>query len=181
VKFLTAFSAFSACAALLAATAGSPALADGHMEDAATEPSAEAIAAAEAAEIAYHSAQQIYLSGLMATDGWYTMEGGLRWRYTDYVGTGEKPTASDTVTVHYAGTFIDGEQFDSSFDRGTPATFPLSGLIPAWEMAIPQMGVGDTIEIAAPATLAYGPRGRRTIPGGATLLFTVQLISIAGR
>ncbi len=154
-----------------------PALADQHAE----QPTPEQIAQAEAAEIAYHSAQQIYLSGLKAADGWYTMEGGLRWRYTDYVGTGAKPTASDTVTVHYAGTFIDGETFDSSFDRGTPATFPLSGLIPAWEMAIPQMGVGDTIEIAAPATLAYGPRGRRTIPGGATLLFTVKLLDIAGQ
>ena len=138
-------------------------------------------AEAEAAELAYHNAQQAYLSGLMASDGWYTMEGGLRWRYVDYRGTGPKPTVDDTVTVHYAGTFIDGTTFDSSFDRGTPATFPLRGLIPAWKLAIPQMAVGETIEIAAPASLAYGPRGRRTIPGGATLLFKVQLLDIAGR
>lgn len=136
---------------------------------------------AEAAALAYHNAQQAYLSGLMASDGWYTMEGGLRWRYVEYRGTGAKPTVDDTVTVHYAGTFIDGTTFDSSFDRGTPATFPLSGLIPAWKLAIPQMAVGETIEIAAPASLAYGPRGRRTIPGGATLLFKVQLLDIAGR
>ncbi len=181
--------ALSASLALAVAGYSLPALADGHTDggsgEQSSEPTAEeaakALAEAEAAAIAYHSAQQIYLSGLKAEDGWYTMQGGLRWRYTDYVGTGAKPTAADTVTVHYAGTFIDGETFDSSFDRGTPATFPLNGLIPAWEMAIPQMGVGDTIEIAAPATLAYGPRGRRSIPGGATLLFTVQLISIAGR
>lgn len=152
----------------LGLVAGHPALANEQAE-------------AEAAELAYHNAQQAYLSGLMAQDGWYTIEGGLRWRYLDYVGTGPKPTVADTVTVHYAGTFIDGTTFDSSFDRGTPATFPLDGLIPAWKLAIPQMAVGETIEIAAPATLAYGPRGRRTIPGGATLLFKVQLLDIAGR
>lgn len=88
---------------------------------------------------------------------------------------------SDTVTVHYAGTFIDGEGFDSSYDRGTPATFGLSRLIPAWKLAIPEMHVGEKIEIAAPASLAYGPNGRGEIPGGATLLFTVELIEIAGR
>lgn len=136
---------------------------------------------AELAERAYHNAQQAYLSGLQTSDGWYTMEGGLRWRYLEYRGTGDSPTPADTVTVHYAGTFVDGETFDSSYDRGTPATFPLSGLIPAWEMAIPQMRVGETIELAAPTTLAYGPRGRGPIPGGATLLFKVELISIEGR
>jgi len=109
------------------------------------------------------------------------MEGGLRWRYVEYLGTGDRPTSADTVTVNYEGSFIDGEVFDSSYQSGRPATFPLSGLIAAWEMAIPQMRVGETIELAAPATLAYGPRGRGPIPGGATLLFKVELISIAER
>lgn len=136
---------------------------------------------AEMDERAYHNAQQAYLSGLQAQDGWYTMEGGLRWRYLEYRGTGESPTPSDTVTVHYAGTFIDGETFDSSYDRGTPATFPLTGLIKAWGMAIPEMRVGEIIELAAPASLAYGPRGRGPIPGGATLVFKVELLEIKGR
>jgi len=135
---------------------------------------------AEMDERAYHNAQQVYLSGLQTTDGWYTMEGGLRWRYLEYRGTGASPESTDTVTVHYAGTFIDGETFDSSYDRGTPATFPLTGLIPAWGMAIPQMRVGEIIELAAPATLAYGPRGRGPIPGGATLVFKVELLGIEG-
>ncbi len=74
--------------------------------------------------------------------------------------------------------FTDGATFDSSFDRGEPATFPLGRLIRAWQLAIPQMGVGDTIELAAPATLAYGPTGKGPIPGGATLLFKVQLLGI---
>ena len=134
----------------------------------------------EMTERAYHNAQSSYLSGLQAADGWYTMEGGLKWRYLEYRGTGESPEPSDTVTVHYAGTFIDGEGFDSSYERGRPATFPLKGLIPAWGMAIPQMRVGEIIELAAPATLAYGPRGRGPIPGGATLIFKVELLGIEG-
>ncbi len=129
-------------------------------------------------DIAWMSEQQAYLAGLMAEDGWYSMDGGLRWRYVEYAGSQEKPSVADTVTVHYAGTFIDGETFDSSFDRGEPATFPLGPLIKAWQMAIPQMGVGDTIEIAAPADVAYGSKGKGPIPGGATLLFKVQLIGI---
>ena len=129
-------------------------------------------------DIAWMSAQQAYPAGLKAEDGWYTMDGGLRWRYVEYAGSDEKPTLADRVTVHYAGTFIDGETFDSSFDRGEPATFPLGRLVEAWQMAIPQMGVGDTIEIVAPADLAYGPKGKGPIPGGATLLFTVKLIAI---
>ena len=164
--------------AVAAAFASSGALAEAHLESAeAQEQSAE-----EAAEErAFHNAQQAYLSGLSTTDGWYTMEGGLRWRYVEYRGSGEKPTAADTVTVNYEGSFIDGEVFDSSYTRGRPATFPLRGLIEAWEMAIPQMHVGETIELAAPASLAYGPRGRGPIPGGATLLFKVELIAIEGR
>lgn len=130
-------------------------------------------------DIAWMNAQQAYLTGLSHEDGWRTMPGGLKWRYLEYAGSDEKPSVEDTVTVHYAGTFIDGETFDSSFDRGEPATFPLGKLIKAWQVAIPRMGVGDTIEIAAPADLAYGPKGKGPIPGGATLLFKVELIGIA--
>ena len=174
----------------LSIAASGAALAQDGAADRANKPQASTQTAAEAAEAEaaaetqariYLNAQQAYLAGLQASDGWYTMEGGLRWRYVEYVGRGERPTAADTVTVHYAGTFIDGESFDSSYERGQPATFPLSGLIPAWEMAIPQMRVGETIEIAAPADLAYGPRGRGPIPGGATLVFKVELLGIAGR
>ena len=129
-------------------------------------------------DIAWMSAQQAYLSGLKAEDGWRSMDGGLRWRYVTYAGSDRKPRLSDRVTVHYAGTFIDGTTFDSSYDRGVPATFPLGRLVEAWQMAIPLMGVGDTIEIAAPADLAYGPKGKGPIPGGATLLFKVDLIDI---
>jgi FKBP-type peptidyl-prolyl cis-trans isomerase FkpA len=130
---------------------------------------------------AWHNRQQLALAGRQASDGWRWMEGGLLWRRVVGDGSGAHPTVDDTVTVHYVGTFVDGETFDSSRQRGSPASFPLRGLIPAWQRAIPQMGVGDTIELAIPATLAYGTTGRGPIPGGATLLFEIELLDIAGR
>lgn len=129
-------------------------------------------------DIAWHNAQQAYIAALKQEDGWRPLPGGLKWRRIAGDGSGARPTVEDVVTVHYAGTFTDGTTFDSSFDRGEPATFPLGRLIEAWQLAIPQMGVGDTIELAAPALLAYGPTGKGPIPGGATLLFKVQLIGI---
>lgn len=129
-------------------------------------------------DIAWQNAQQAYIAALRQADGWQPLPGGLKWRRIAGDGTGAKPTVEDVVTVHYAGTFTDGGTFDSSFDRGEPATFPLGKLIKAWQLAIPQMGVGDTIELAAPALLAYGPVGKGPIPGGATLLFKVQLLGI---
>ena len=129
-------------------------------------------------DMAWMSAQQSYLAALKAEDGWQALPDGLYWRRLEGDGFGPHPTVDDVVTVHYAGTFLDGQTFDSSFDRGEPATFPLGRLVKAWQMAIPEMGVGDTIEIATPAALAYGPQGKGPIPGGATLLFKVQLLGI---
>lgn len=131
-----------------------------------------------AQDIVWQSQQQAYLSGLKTADGWYWEEGGVRWRYVNYAGSQTKPAVSDTVTIHYEGKLIDGTVFDSSFERGEPATFPLSRLIKGWQVAIPQMGVGDTIEIAIPADQAYGPVGRGPIPGNATLIFKVELFGI---
>lgn len=129
-------------------------------------------------DAAWHNRQSAALAQLQASDGWVSMEGGLRWRRIAGDGTGDRPSVRDVVTLHYAGTLVDGTEFDSSYRRGQPATFPLGGLIPAWQMAVPHMGVGDTIEIAAPSDLAYGPVGQGPIPGGATLLFTIELLSI---
>lgn len=132
--------------------------------------------------IAWLTQQQVYLNTLKAQDGWNWKEGGLRWRWaqtpSSSYGKGRKPLVSDTVTVHYEGTFIDGAVFDSSYERGEPATFPLARLIKAWQIAIPEMSAGDTIEIAAPADLAYGAVGNPRIAGGATLIFKVELIDI---
>jgi FKBP-type peptidyl-prolyl cis-trans isomerase FkpA len=129
---------------------------------------------------AWHAQQQIYLLGLAPEDGWHFVEGGVRWRWVTYFASTRKPTVADRITVHYEGKLLDGTVFDSSFARGEPATFPLGRLVPGWQLAIPNMGVGDTIEIAIPSDLAYGPEGRGPIPPNATLLFKVELIGIEG-
>jgi len=130
---------------------------------------------------AWHNKQMLALAERSGAQGWHAMEGGLKWRRIKGDGTGRHPTVNDVVTLHYAGSLIDGTEFDSSYARGEPATFPLRALIPAWQMAVPQMGVGDTIEIALPSDLGYGPRGKGPIPGGATLLFKIELIEILTR
>lgn len=129
-------------------------------------------------DLAWHNRQQAAIAELKAEDGWQVLPGGLKWRRLAGDGSGQKPTVEDTVTVHYAGRLLDGTQFDSSYDRGEPATFPLGRLVKAWQLAIPQMGVGDTIELYTPADLAYGPVGKGPIPGNATLVFKVELLRI---
>jgi FKBP-type peptidyl-prolyl cis-trans isomerase len=129
-------------------------------------------------DMAWHMAQQEALASRTMAEGWSWLPGGVLWRRTKGNGAGDHPTVNDTVTVHYVGTFTDGEVFDSSRARGRPATFPLGGLIRAWQEAIPMAGVGDTIELAIPASMGYGPVGRGPIPGDATLLFEIELLGI---
>jgi FKBP-type peptidyl-prolyl cis-trans isomerase FkpA len=93
-------------------------------------------------------------------------------------GSGAHPGPADNVTVHYVGTFADGRAFDSSVARGEPATFPLNRVIDGWQEGVQLLGVGDQVEFAIPWQLAYGPDGKGQIPGGATLLFTVELLAI---
>lgn len=140
--------------------------------------SAQAEEEAPVYDEAWHNQQQLALAELKAEDGWQVLPGGLRWRRVAGDGSGEKPTVDDTVMIHYAGTFVDGTEFDSSYKRGSPANFPLSRLVKAWQLAVPMMGVGDTIELYAPADLAYGPVGRGPIPGNATLYFKIELLGI---
>lgn len=120
-----------------------------------------------------------YLNRLDPAQGWRRTLSGLRYRRVGGTGRGAHPAATDTVTIHYVGRFIDGTEFDSSVARGEPATFPLGRLIRGWQEGVPMMGVGDRYEFAIPYTLAYGYGGRGPIPGGATLLFTIDLIAIA--
>ncbi|WP_120076683.1 FKBP-type peptidyl-prolyl cis-trans isomerase [Aurantiacibacter odishensis] len=131
--------------------------------------------------IEWHNEQQAALHSRTRADGWATLEGAIKFRRIEGDGSGPAPTVRDEITIHYTGSFIDGEVFDSSVERGEPATFPLSGLIRGWQVAIPYMGVGDTVEIAIPATSAYGLQGRGPIPGGATLLFTIELLGIPSK
>lgn len=94
-------------------------------------------------------------------------------------GTGPSPTASDKVKVHYTGTLIDGTVFDSSVQRGQPATLPLNGVIKCWSEGIPTMKVGGKAKLVCPADAAYGDRGMPPrIKPGATLVFDVELLEI---
>lgn len=95
------------------------------------------------------------------------------------VGTGKAVVATDSVTVHYTGWLAtDGTVFDSSVERGQPATFPLSGVIQGWQEGIPGMQVGGKRRLVIPADLAYGPQGNSGIPPNSALVFEVELINI---
>jgi FKBP-type peptidyl-prolyl cis-trans isomerase len=94
-------------------------------------------------------------------------------------GSGPAPTASDVVKVHYTGKFVSGKVFDSSVERKEPATFPLNGVIPCWTEGVQLMKVGGKAQLVCPPELAYGEEGRPPqMPGGATLVFDVELLEI---
>ena len=94
-------------------------------------------------------------------------------------GTGSTPKAEDTVKVHYHGTLIDGTVFDSSVDRGIPATFPLANVIKCWTEGVQKIKVGGKAKLVCPADTAYGDRGSPPVIGpGATLVFEVELLEI---
>jgi FKBP-type peptidyl-prolyl cis-trans isomerase FkpA len=96
-------------------------------------------------------------------------------------GKGASPSATDTVKVHYRGTFPDGKEFDSSYKRGQPIEFPLNGVIKCWTEGVQKMKVGGKAKLTCPASIAYGERGAGggVIPPNATLLFEVELLDIA--
>jgi len=95
-------------------------------------------------------------------------------------GEGDKPLATDTVKVHYKGTFLNGETFDSSYDRGEPIEFPLNGVIKGWTEGVQLMPIGAKYKFTIPSDLAYGPNGnpRGGIPGNSVLEFEVELLEI---
>ncbi len=123
-------------------------------------------------------AAQEYLAQNASADGVVTTESGLQYRVIE-AGDGDKPAATDIVTVHYTGRLIDGTVFDSSVDRGTPATFPLNGVIPGWTEALQLMPVGSKYELTLPPELAYGdrPAGNLITPNS-LLIFDVELLDI---
>jgi FKBP-type peptidyl-prolyl cis-trans isomerase FkpA len=94
-------------------------------------------------------------------------------------GTGAQPTASSTVQVHYKGTFPDGKEFDSSYQRGKPIEFGLNRVIPCWTEGVALMKVGGAAKLTCPSAIAYGPRGAAgVIPPNATLVFEVELLAV---
>lgn len=106
-----------------------------------------------------------------------TTASGLQY-IVEKEGDGKTPTANDTVKCHYRGTLTNGEQFDSSYDRGQPAEFPVSGVIPGWTEALQLMKVGGKVKLFVPPELAYGPSGRPGIPPNSVLIFEVELLDI---
>lgn len=111
-------------------------------------------------------------------DGVKTLPSGLQYKVIKE-GTGASPSLSDSVEAHYAGTFIDGTEFDSSYKRGEPATFGVQGVIPGWTEALQLMKEGSKWELYIPYDLAYGPNGRQgAIPPYATLVFEVELLKV---
>ena len=94
-------------------------------------------------------------------------------------GTGRSPSGTDTVRVHYRGTLTDGTEFDSSYKRGQPIEFPLNGVIACWTEGVQKMKVGEKAKLVCPSEIGYGDRGAPpAIPGGATLVFEVELLDI---
>jgi FKBP-type peptidyl-prolyl cis-trans isomerase FklB len=122
---------------------------------------------------------EAFLAANKSKEGVVTLPSGLQYKILKE-GTGPKPTATDSVVCNYKGTLINGTEFDSSYKRGEPATFPVTGVIKGWTEALQLMPVGSKWQLFIPSDLAYGPRGT---PGGpigpnATLIFEVELISI---
>jgi len=112
-------------------------------------------------------------------EGVVTTASGLQYKVV-VAGEGPIPALADTVKVHYRGTFLDGNEFDSSYRRGQPVTFPVGGVIPGWTEALQLMPVGSKWELYIPSDLAYGPGGTGNIPPNATLVFEVELLGIEG-
>ncbi len=93
-------------------------------------------------------------------------------------GSGPNPKASDTVKVNYKGTLVDGTEFDSSYKRGQPAEFPLGSVIACWTEGMQKIKAGGKAKLICPSSIAYGDQGRPGIPGGATLIFEVELLEV---
>jgi FKBP-type peptidyl-prolyl cis-trans isomerase len=120
---------------------------------------------------------EAFLAANKAKEGVKTTPSGLQYKIL-VQGTGKVPTTNDTVTTHYRGTLIDGTEFDNSYKRGEPASFPVTGVIKGWTEALLMMPVGSKWQLVIPAEIAYGERGRPSIPPNSTLLFDIELLEI---
>src|SRR5216684_4422081 len=118
-----------------------------------------------------------FLAANKSKEGVKTTESGLQYKVLKE-GSGAQPKSSDTVTVNYRGTLMDGTEFDSSYKRGQPATFPVGGVIKGWTEALQLMKVGSKFQLFIPANLAYGEQGRPGIPPNSVLNFEVELMDV---
>jgi FKBP-type peptidyl-prolyl cis-trans isomerase FklB len=122
-----------------------------------------------------------FLASNKTKDGVVTLPSGLQYKILT-PGTGPKPTLTDSVVCNYKGTLLDNTEFDSSYKRGQPATFPVGQVIKGWTEALQLMPVGSKWQLFIPSDLAYGPRGSGpTIGPNSALIFEVELISIKGK
>ena len=122
-----------------------------------------------------------YLGWNAARSGWTTTASGLQYRRVGAANpAGRQPASTDTVKVHYRGTFVDGREFDSSYARNEPAEFPLNRVIKGWTEGVGLMREGEKFEFVIPAALGYGERwvGGDELPPNSTLLFTVELLEV---
>ena len=143
-----------------------------------TEVRANQEAKAKEASGPARKAGEAFLAENKSKEGVVTLPSGMQYKILT-AGTGPKPTANDTVTCNYRGTLINGKEFDSSYKRGQPAAFPVSGVIKGWTEALQLMPVGSKWQLFIPPDLAYGDRGAGADIGpGETLIFEVELISI---
>lgn len=118
-----------------------------------------------------------FLETNKSRDGVKTTESGLQYEVITK-GNGKTPSATDTVTVHYTGTLLDGTVFDSSVERGEPATFALNQVIKGWTEGLQLMKEGDKFKFFIPSELAYGPNGSRNIEPNSTLIFEIELLKV---
>jgi FKBP-type peptidyl-prolyl cis-trans isomerase len=129
----------------------------------------------------WNAGNAAYLVWNGSRPGWTTTASGLQYRrITPANPDGRQPVATDTVRVHYRGTFIDGREFDGSWARGEPAEFPLNRVIRGWTEGVALMREGERFEFVIPASLGYGERwvGGGELPPNSTLLFTVELLEV---
>jgi len=121
---------------------------------------------------------EAFLAENKTKEGVITLKSGLQYKVIN-TGTGSSPKASDKVTTHYRGTLIDGTEFDSSYSRNKPSSFPVNGVIPGWVEALQLMHVGDKWQLFIPADLAYGKRAvGNVIKANSTLIFEIELLKI---
>jgi FKBP-type peptidyl-prolyl cis-trans isomerase FkpA len=143
-------------------------------------PKIQPIAQARAARVAekQKAASAVYLQKAAAERGAVKAESGLIYKELQ-PGTGPSPKPTDTVKVNYRGTLTDGTEFDSSYKRNQPAQFPLNGVIRCWTEGVQKMHVGGKAQLVCPSDIAYGNSGHPpAIPGGATLVFQIELLEI---
>jgi FKBP-type peptidyl-prolyl cis-trans isomerase len=132
---------------------------------------------AQAAATMEREAGTSYVEEAAAQEGAVKTDSGMVYQILEE-GTGESPKATDQVQVHYRGTLRDGTVFDSSYDRGQPATFALNQVIPCWTEGVQQMKKGAKAKLVCPPDLAYGDRPAGSIPPGSTLTFEVELLDV---